>query len=287
MKEEARACMGQGEGICPALISLRKGIFMTAEHLIMDFSHVYCDENIPKKDHVHSVDCSKIGECDLYCSAQAEEEIKKKIEPYGIHGIHFLDSGNYHYVTEIMTSRIDRKFILVVFDHHTDMQKPMIEHMTSCGDWIRKVLETNSLLQQLILIGPQACDIKQIYSETDDLMKRSEIRNKLLTFSAEEIRAGEDPDKTAKIKKNLPVYISIDKDILDPQYTETNWSQGDMSLPMLERLSAYFLNHETVLGIDICGECQPGIPLPEYLQAEELNEETNRELFDFLSHYIK
>ena len=88
------------------------------------------------------------------------------------------------------------------------------------------------------------------------------------------------------MKKNLPVYISIDKDILDKQYTETNWSQGNMSLPMLERLLSHFLENGNILGIDICGECQQGIPLPEYLQAEELNEETNQKLFEFLSHYI-
>ncbi|MBN2927640.1 MAG: hypothetical protein JTJ12_09500 [Eubacterium sp.] len=88
------------------------------------------------------------------------------------------------------------------------------------------------------------------------------------------------------MKKNLPVYISIDKDILDKQYTETNWSQGNMSLPMLERLLSHFLENGNIFGIDICGECQQGIPLPEYLQAEELNEETNQKLFEFLSHYI-
>ena len=117
-------------------------------------------------------------------------------------------------------------------------------------------------------------------------MNRKEISEKLLTFSAEEIRAGEDKNKISKMKKNLPVYISIDKDILDKQYTETNWSQGNMSLPMLERLLAHFLENGNILGIDICGECQQGIPLPEYLQAEELNEETNQKLFEFLSHYI-
>ena len=117
-------------------------------------------------------------------------------------------------------------------------------------------------------------------------MNRKEISEKLLTFSAEEIRAGEDKNKISKMKKNLPVYISIDKDILDKQYTETNWSQGNMSLPMLERLLSHFLENGNILGIDICGECQQGIPLPEYLQAEELNEETNQKLFEFLSHYI-
>lgn len=51
------------------------------------------------------------------------------------------------------------------------------------------------------------------------------------------------------MKKNLPVYISIDKDILDKQYTETNWSQGNMSLPMLERLLAHFWKTEIYLAL--------------------------------------
>ena len=152
---------------------------MTTNHLILDFSHVYCDENIPKNTGIHWLDCSEIEECDLYCSRQAEEKIGEKIKPYGIHGIHFLDSGNYHYVTEIMTSQIQKEFQLVVFDHHTDMQKPMIEHMTSCGDWAEKVLETNPWLQQLVLIGPQEKDIEQLYRENDGLMNRKEISEKL------------------------------------------------------------------------------------------------------------
>ena len=78
--------------------------------LILDFSHVYCDEKIPKNDKVLWIDCSDIRECDLYCSKGAEEEIKSRIKPYGIHGIHFIDSGNYHYVTKIMTDFIEQKF---------------------------------------------------------------------------------------------------------------------------------------------------------------------------------
>ena len=162
---------------------------MTTNHLILDFSHVYCDENIPKNTGIHWLDCSEIEECDLYCSRQAEEKIREKIKPYGIHGIHFLDSGNYHYVTEIMTSQIQKEFQLVVFDHHTDMQKPMIEHMTSCGDWAEKVLETNPWLQQLILIGPQAKDMSIIGK--DGLMNRKEISENSYFF-AEEIHTGED-----------------------------------------------------------------------------------------------
>ncbi|WP_455720422.1 arginase family protein [Agathobacter sp.] len=257
---------------------------MAAKHIILDFSHVYLDENIPKNDKLHWLDCSDINECDLYCSKQAEEQIWNKIEPYGINGIHFLDSGNYHYVTGIITDHIRQDFVLVLFDHHTDMQKPMIEHMTSCGDWAAKALDTNERLKQLILIGPHESDIAQIECKNKD---------KLITFSAEELRkeyeqnAIGDNNKISKIRKDLPFYISIDKDVLDEKYSETNWSQGRMSLTMLERLLTHFLENEKIIGIDICGECQQGIPLPEYFEAEEINSETNRELFEFLTNYIK
>ena len=96
-------------------------------NLILDFSHVYCDERIPDRNKIHWIDCSDITECDLYCSGCAADEIWARIKPYGINGIHFLDSGNYHYVTGIITDRIDEDFVLVVFDHHTDMQKPMMK----------------------------------------------------------------------------------------------------------------------------------------------------------------
>ena len=254
--------------------------------VLMNFSGIYREEEFWKNRQVSWIELQDVCGTNCYCDEEAIAEINKRTENYPTAGIHFLDSGNYHYVTEIMTSQIQKEFQLVVFDHHTDMQKPMIEHMTSCGDWAEKVLETNPWLQQLVLIGPQEKDIEQLYRENDGLMNRKEISEKLLTFSAEEISAGEDKNKISKIKKNLPVYISIDKDILDKQYTETNWSQGNISLPMLERLLSHFLENGNILGIDICGECQQGIPLPEYLQAEELNEETNQKLFEFLSHYI-
>lgn len=245
-------------------------------HLIFDFSHVYMDENVPSNESMHWLDCSDIEECDLYCSNQAKRQIWERIKPYGIRGIHYLDSGNYHYVTGIITEQIKQDFILVVFDHHTDMQKPLIEDMISCGDWAGNALDTNEWLQQLILIGPQLCDIEQIYCKR---------RDKLLTFSSEEMQKGEDRKKVSLIKKNLPIYISIDKDVLDDKYSETNWNQGNMSLSMLEHLLSYFLENGNVIGIDICGECQPGIPLPQYFEAEEINSGTNRELFEFLTKY--
>ena len=256
-------------------------------HLILDFSNVYRDENIPRNDKLHWIDCSDIYECDLYCSQSAEKEIHRRIDPYGIGGIHFLDSGNYHYVTKIMTDQISEPFSLILFDHHTDMQPPMIDGMISCGDWARSVLLTNPNLQQLILIGPKKADIQAVF--TDKQLKAREkkiLKEKLIAFSAEELRAEEGHEKAEKIRMEVPFYISIDKDVLDERYCETNWNQGKMPLSLLEHLLTLFLAQKNILGIDICGECQQGIPLPEYMEAEEKNAETNRKLFEFLTRYI-
>ena len=241
----------------------------------------------------------------MYCSQSAYEEIRKRIEPFGISGIHFIDSGNYHYVTKIMTDFLKEPFVLVCFDHHTDMQKPMVEGMTSCGDWAGQVLRENTYLQQLVLIGPPQRDIdgiengkprsqstqtKRMQPEKvqPETMQTDRIEtDKLLTFSEEELQNGTAKAKVAQIKEGLPFYISIDKDVLSRRFTETNWNQGDMPLPMLEHLLQFFLQKRKVCGVDICGECRMDMPLPEYLEAEEINGETNVELYRYVkSHMI-
>ena len=102
---------------------------------------------------------------------------------------------------------------------------------------------------------------------------------------------GENLPLGQKLVENLYQYMFVDnppsKDILDEEYSATNWSQGKMPLPVLERLLIPFLTSGNILGIDICGECQQGIPLPQYLEAEQINGETNKELFDFLMHYCR
>ncbi len=130
-----------------------------------------------------------------------------------------------------------------------------------------------------------------------------------MTFSAEDLHGDLLENKLKLIRTDLPLYISIDKDVLGTEYTETNWSQGDMSIDGLERLLSVFLGgqveeknsdacrndernagdirHSRILGVDICGEIQTDIPVPEYLEAEEKNEKVNIELFRFISEHVK
>ena len=274
------------------------------ENMILDFTHVYRDEDIKDIDRFRYIDCSDIQETDMYCSKNAYEKIWGRIEPYGIQGIHYIDSGNYHYITKIITDHITEPFGLVMYDHHTDMQIPMVSGMMSCGDWAGQALSQNKNLRQLVIVGPPESDIEQTLESYSGSQS-----GRLLTFSAEDLHGDLLENKLKLIRTDLPLYISIDKDVLGTEYTETNWSQGDMSIYGLERLLSVFLGgqgeeknsdtcrnderyagdirHSRILGVDICGEIQTDIPVPEYLEAEEKNEKVNIELFRFISEHVK
>lgn len=274
------------------------------ENMILDFTHVYRDEDIKDIDRFRYIDCSDIQETDMYCSKNAYEKIWGRIEPYGIQGIHYIDSGNYHYITKIITDHITEPFGLVMYDHHTDMQIPMVPEMMSCGDWAGQTLIQNENLRQLVVVGPPESDIEQTLESYSGSQS-----GRLLTFSAQDLHGGLPEDKLNHIRTDLPLYISIDKDVLGTEYTETNWSQGDMSIDGLERLLSVFLGgqaeekntdacrnderydggirHSRILGVDVCGEVQTDISVPEYLEAEEKNEKVNIELFRFISEHVK
>lgn len=274
------------------------------ENMILDFTHVYRDEDIKDIDRFRYIDCSDIQETDMYCSKNAYEKIWGRIEPYGIQGIHYIDSGNYHYISKIITDHIDEPFGLVMYDHHTDMQMPMVPEMMSCGDWAGQALSQNKNLRQLVIVGPPESDIEQTLESYSGSQS-----GRLLTFSAEDLHGDLLENKLKLIRTDLPLYISIDKDVLGTEYTETNWSQGDMSIDGLERLLSVFLGgqgeekntdacrnderydggirHSRILGVDVCGEVQTDISVPEYLVAEEKNEKVNIELFRFISEHVK
>ena len=50
-----------------------------SKNYILDFTHVYIDEDIQQESGISLIDCSDIEGCDLYCSKAAEIEIKKRI----------------------------------------------------------------------------------------------------------------------------------------------------------------------------------------------------------------
>jgi arginase family enzyme len=81
------------------------------------------------------------------------------------------------------------------------------------------------------------------------------------------------------------VYVSLDKDVMDPAFARTDWSQGTHSLQAVERLLEQLFSRTDVVAVDICGERVPSKgATPEDLR---INFETNIELYKFITNHFK
>ena len=101
--------------------------------IVLDFSGVYDFEAFASSRNIIRVDCKDLKGVDCYCDEDGREKLHRRLAPYPSKAIHFLDSGDFHYLTEYWVSRLQEPFSLIVFDHHPDMQQPQWEGLVSCG----------------------------------------------------------------------------------------------------------------------------------------------------------
>lgn len=104
-------------------------------------------------ESIEIIECREISGTDCYCDDTAEKKLKELIRPYSPKGLHYIDNGNYHYLSKLWTDKIDKAFDLVVFDHHPDMQSPLFGPILSCGSWIKDTIEANPNLKNVYVIG--------------------------------------------------------------------------------------------------------------------------------------
>lgn len=221
------------------------------------------------KSVLSQLDCQDIPGTNCYCDSLAEEEIGKRMAPFGPEGLHFLDSGNYHYLTKLWLELVEVPFELLVFDHHTDMQRPAFGGILSCGGWIREALETNENLKHVILVGPPETAMEETKREL--LEDGEELIRKVTWISEKEfLKNVEKPSGIQKLcgqcnvtgagmdeKKQLPLYISIDKDVLSESEGKTNWDQGNVVSDQILHFIEMYLQQtpgRQLIGVDICGE---------------------------------
>lgn len=86
------------------------------------------------------LDFTSLEETECYCSPGAADVIRSALAPYGPGGIHWLDSGDYHYVSLFIQEMIAEPYSLVLFDNHPDDEAPAFgEDLLSCGGWVADV----------------------------------------------------------------------------------------------------------------------------------------------------
>lgn len=244
----------------------------------MNFSGIYEEEDFYKNTPYEWIDFRNMSGCNCYCDEDAKREILEVIHKIPDSKIHFIDSGNYHYVSRLWLEKINIPFRLLVFDNHTDMQPPAFGGILSCGGWIAAALEELPFLQEVILVGPDEEAFEQVEMEWKKKVSFLS-REKLMKMTNEERQIFME-----KISMDLPLYISIDKDVLCQEDADTTWSQGDMKLTeMLGYLriiaEKFQENGQEIIGIDICGECDL-----DKMEECEKNNFANKTLLELLKN---
>ena len=262
----------------------------TRQIVIQDFTGVYAEqpfmqrlrelagqESARRNAEIRYIDCTGLPGTDCYCDDEAVESIRKGIAEAGItdaHGIHFFDNGNYHYMSKIWTDMVQEPFTLVVFDHHPDMQEPRFGNILSCGGWVKKVLEENKFVDNVVIIGA-----------ADHLVEEIPPHDKVTFIRESEIISLS--SLVSRLSSNL--YISIDKDALSHAYAATNWDQGSLRLEHMKSIISEIAKDHRIIGVDICGERAYDFEGNEQYtvsQADALNNRTNRELVDFFRNLL-
>lgn len=230
--------------------------------IVMDMSGIYKNDS-PLFEYVKSkytlrwFDCRDVRGTECYCDDEAYKTLNRyiKSERISVSGIHYIDNGNYHYLSKIFLDNILRPFDLLVIDNHPDMQTPVFGPILSCGSWVNDLLKDNSFIRRVCLYGVK----KELVTQ--------EMRDDPKVFFAEDIS-----DVLECIDRDTDVYISIDKDVLDTGDYLTNWDQGNTGIDELEHLLSELAGMRSIYGVDICGHMD--------LSMSESNNDAYRTLND-------
>ena len=221
---------------------------------VLDFSGIFARErsyfpsSLEDRVRWELTDFRSLGGTMCFCEKESAAKIRKEFSrlPDGP-AIHWIDTGDYHYLTYFFLERIGRPFELWLLDNHPDDQESVFGgDLLSCGGWVRTAREQLPNLWNVVWYGGDY-----------------RIGEKEDSFAG----ARNDSHGTRNESK-LPVYVSIDKDVMSKDFARTDWSQGEMTLPELLTLLDALRGRE-VLGVDICGG------LSEAKGAEEADTEMN------------
>lgn len=241
--------------------------------VIMDFTGTYGEQPFVRAGNFNWLDCRGIQGTDCYCDEEGEAALRELIAAFSPYGLHFLDSGNYHYLTKLWTDKIREPFSLVLFDHHTDMQPPMFEGLLSCGGWVKKMLDTNPFLQKVLIAGVPESEAVKVRSERVLAISEEEwMASGLRAFEPvpalfcgrqsvcvqsvgmQSLSGYGTCDSEDRQSSGIPIYISVDKDVLSKDFASTNWDQGGLTLELLSGAISMLFDRFNVIGMDVCGE---------------------------------
>lgn len=150
-----------------------------------------------------------------FCSEESADAIRSAIGTLPVEAIHMIGTGDYHYISLFWLEKIEEDFTLMLYDNHPDDQESAFgSDILSCGSWVRNARELEHVKAFSWFRGDGTYD---------------------------------------PLPDGLPVYLSVDLDVLSREFAHTDWSQGDVTLDALCRHISETLASHRLIGADICG----------------------------------
>lgn len=235
-----------------------------------------------------SLDIREIPGTNCYLDERAFGGIKDSVAKLPLEEIHLIGSGNYHYLSYFFLGRVTSPFYLILFDNHPDCQAPAFGDILSCGGWVKRAISDFPMLQKVFIVGasPEHVAEEEPFPEKVVIVPRAgdltEILEDALVISEE---------KFEESFGSVGFYISIDKDVLSPEFAITDWDQGRMSIDELcdcltgilslvvddecERINKF----HRLVGVDICGDSKSEPNGPDH----PVNYNSNMRILEILS----
>lgn len=193
--------------------------------LVLDMSGACHEEGLPESLREQGIEpkllpLSSLEGTSCYCDPASERLIMESLPKEEMPFVRWLDTGDYHYLSCLLALRETEPFHLLLADHHPDDQEPALGRVLSCGGWVAELRRRCPLLKEVASVGP---------------------------------RSEEPPLEWLQAHRGERLYLSLDKDVMDPRWASTDWSQGSMSLEEVKSLIGLAGEYCEIAAIDICG----------------------------------
>ncbi len=233
---------------------------------LLDFDRSYQQQTFFQNRPADRLSLTDVPQSRRLCERLALETIRARLAACAPALVTFIGSNHYHYVTASCSKPSGN-----CSSWCSSITMPIFAACTGF-DLLRQLAAKRpgraALLQQALVLGagrdPRTSRLARrwggrlVMVDEQQLMRDQEVH----TFLSRHI-AGR------------AVYISIDKDVLDPGEAVTAWDQGHMRLDQLIGLICLVRSMGRLVGCDVCGEADLD-PLTPHSLADQVLDRNNR-----------
>lgn len=238
------------------------------QHIVLNFDH---SAGIP--DQAKSIELADWQEkirfgCKWKEFQQLEDFLQDQLPSQNQLGCVLMGSGDYHHITQLLLNRLptDQSVHLIVCDNHPDnMRYPFGIH---CGSWVYWASRLPQVARvDVIGIGSSDISLKHAWENHWSPLVKGKLHYWSIQQDAQWTKwigakknwhGFENAEQlmSSFLKEiaqlNLPIYLSIDKDVLSKEVVMTNWDQGYfLEQDLLDLIQ---VSHGRLIGADITGD---------------------------------